>query len=194
MEIDVNRQTHGPGTREERALLARFHAGDNEAFQLLVRPHLAALLALGRRLVNDAQWAEDLTQETLVRGFRALAQFRGDASIRSWLFRIEIRLAAEPSRWQRSEHARTLPEIEVPDHLGPQPERAVLQRELEHRLDEAMERLTPRQRAALHLRAVEGLDYAAIAAAMGCGASAARMLVLAARRRVLDRMGGYLEP
>jgi RNA polymerase sigma-70 factor (ECF subfamily) len=82
----------------------------------------------------------------------------------------------------------------VPDHLGPTPEQPALQRELRDRLAEAFERLTPRQRTALHLRATEGLDYADIARTMGCRPGAARMLVLAARRRVLERMGGYLAP
>ena len=81
----------------------------------------------------------------------------------------------------------------MPDH-APSPEQPALQRELHDRLDEAMERLTPRQKTALHLRASEGMDYAAIAAVMGGSAGAARMLVLAARRRIQDRMGRYLAP
>ena len=82
---------------------------------------------------------------------------------------------------------------EIPDHLDLMPDQTALSRELGHRIDETMERLSPRQRMALHLRAVEGMDYGAIAAVLECTNAAARMLVLAARRRVLDRMRGYLD-
>jgi DNA-directed RNA polymerase specialized sigma24 family protein len=57
-----------------------------------------------------------------------------------------------------------------------------------------MERLTTRQRTALHLRAVEGLDYRAISQVLGGSDAASRMLVLAARRQILRRMGGHLLP
>lgn len=194
MEAVTQPWTSAKGTPEERQLLARFQSGDREAFQPLVRPHLGSLLALGRRLTGDAQWAEDLAQETLVRAFRGLHNFRGEASLRTWLLRIQVRLSREPSRWRRSERASSLADLDVPDHLAQAPEQPVLQRELRDRLDEAMERLPSRQRAALHLRAAEGMDYAAIGSAMGCSQGAARMLVLAARRSVQQRLGRYLAP
>jgi len=195
MDLDVSRQpSTGRCTPEELDLLEQLRAGDRAAFQALVRPHVASLLALGRRLTGDHQWAEDLTQEALVRAFKGIGGFRGDASLRTWLFRILTRLASEPARWRRTDNASSIAEIDVPDHLGPSPLEPVMQRELRDRLDEAMERLPPRQRAALHLRAVEGLDYSSVAQALGCRQGAARMLVLAARQSVLKRMGRYLAP
>ena len=76
----------------EQALLGRCRAGDQGAFQALLRPHLPALLGLARRCCRDQHWAEDLVQETLVRAFRGLANFRGDAALRTWLFTILVRL------------------------------------------------------------------------------------------------------
>ena len=106
MEPDVTQTpATGPTTPEERQLLDALRDGEHSAFQGLVRPHLASLLALGRRLTGDHQWAEDLTQETLVRAYRGIAGFRGDASLRTWLFRIQIRLASEPARWRRCDRA-----------------------------------------------------------------------------------------
>ena len=83
---------------------------------------------------------------------------------------------------------------DIPDTYAPPPEHASLARELGARLEEAMERLPPRQRTALHLRAVEGLDYEAIGAVLSCTAVAARMHVLEARRKVMARLGDHLEP
>ncbi|MBL9079380.1 MAG: sigma-70 family RNA polymerase sigma factor [Planctomycetes bacterium] len=180
-------------TEHERLWLGRCQAGDGAAFQPLMRPYLAGLLALARRHCRDPHWAEDLVQETLVRAFRGLPAFRGDAALRTWLYRILVRLASEPQRWQRSFRAEPL-DVDVPDGLGTPAADAAMARELQDRLDEAMERLTPRQRTALHLRAVEGMDYAAIAAVLACTPVAARMHVLAARRKVLDRVREHLEP
>src|SRR5262245_62444056 len=101
----------------ETAWLRAFQAGDRAAFQQLVRPHLPALVALARRHCRDPHWADDLLQETLVRAYRGLASFRGDAALRTWLFRILVRLAAEPARWQKGRHGAPLP-VDVPDHFA----------------------------------------------------------------------------
>lgn len=182
-----------PPTDAERHWLGRCQAGDGAAFQPLMHPYLPALLALARRQCRDPHWAEDLVQETLVRAYRALPGFRGESALRTWLFRILIRLSAEPQRWRRGAAAEQL-EIDVPDHLDAPMVHDAMARELQHRLDEAMERLTARQRTALHLRAVEGMDYAAIAEVLGCTQVAARMHVLEARRRVLQRVKEHLDP
>jgi len=179
---------------EERLDLERFRAGDEEAFGALIRPQLGALRALSRRAAGDEHWAEDLLQETLVRAFRGLGGFRGEAALRSWLFRIMMRLLSEPRRWRQQNLAAGLEGIEIPDSLGLSPDEGIRERELRERLQEALERLSPRQRSAFHLRAVEGMDYRAIAQVMACSSSAARMLVLAARRKVMERMGRHLRP
>ncbi|MEZ6038770.1 MAG: sigma-70 family RNA polymerase sigma factor [Planctomycetota bacterium] len=181
-------------TDQERLWLARAQAGDGAAFHQLLKPHLAGVLALARRFCRDPHWAEDLVQETLVRAFRGLAGFRGEAALRTWLFRILVRLAAEPQRWQRAQPGEPLGDLDVPDHLDVRAEQDAMARELQHRLDEAMERLTHRQRTALHLRAVEGMDYAAISAVLACSQTAARMHVLEARRKVLARIQEHLDP
>lgn len=188
--------TRPESTREsplERELVLRAQGGDQEAFRLLLRPHTEALLTLARRTVGDVHWAEDLVQETLSRAVASIDGFRGEASFRTWMFRILVRLASEPRRWKKSERAVSL-DVEVPDLLGPVPEDAAISRELSDRLAEAMERLPARQRTALHLRAAEGLDYERIAEVLECSRGAARMLVLEARRRVMERMGRHLEP
>src|SRR5260221_2922865 len=101
MEPEVGiRRDRSPLQEAERLWLAAFQAGDEAAFQPLVRPHLAALLSLARRHTTDSHWAEDLVQETLVRAYRGLPGFRGDAALRTWLFRILVRLASDPARWR----------------------------------------------------------------------------------------------
>ncbi len=180
----------------ERRLLLAFQNGEQGAFAPLLQPHLPALLALARRHAGDAHHAEDLVQEVLVRAFRNLTGFRGEASLRTWLFRILVRLASEPRRWRRTDAIDAVPTAWPEEPVGhmESAEHHAIGRELGARLDEAMERLPPRQRTALHLRAVAGLDYAGIAEVLDCSPGAARMLVLEARRKVMDRLGEHLEP
>ncbi len=183
-----------PPSAAEQHLLQRCRDGDDAAFQALLRPHLAGLLALARRHCRDPHWAEDLVQETLIRAFRHIGAFRGEAALRTWLFRILVRLAASPRRWQGNDRTTSFDGGDVPNHLDIPPEQTAIARELQDRLDEAMERLTFRQRTALHLRAAVGMDYAAIAEVLSCTPVAARMHVLAARRHVMARVGEHLEP
>lgn len=179
---------------QERIWLARCREGDQAAFQNLLRPHLTGLLSLARRYCRDPHWAEDLVQETLVRAFKGLPNFRAESALRTWLYRILVRLASEPARWQRSMPTESLGDMDVPDHYdGNLAEQDAIARELQDRLDEAMERLTHRQRTALHLRAVEGMDYATISGVLSCSATAARMHVLEARRKVLARVKEHID-
>ena len=194
LEPDAAREVPAPEpSGSDRDLLQRGREGDPAAFQSLLRPHLPALLGLARRCCSDPHWAEDLVQEALLRAFRALPSFRGEASLRTWLFRILVRLAGEPERWRRGTPAVPL-EVDVPDTLPDAAVHGAMTRELQARLAEAMERLTNLQRTALHLRASEGLDYRAIATVLGITDVAARMHVLAARRKVMERLQEYLEP
>lgn len=194
MSRPVTRPTKQDGPApEERELIARFVGGERDVFRVLIRSHIEALRALARRAVGDVHAADDVVQEALIRAARGLAEFRGDSSVRTWLFTICVRVASEPRRWRGDRRGESLRQ-DVPDTLGPTPEAAALARELRDRLEEAMERLPMRQRTALHLRAAEGLGYEHIAAVLECSAAAARMLVLEARRKVLARMGRYLEP
>lgn len=180
---------------EEAAALAAARAGDDAALRALLGRHLTPLFHLARRWTGgDRHRAEDLVQETLVAACRALDGYRGDAALRTWLFRILIRLASDPQRWNRGARPTEALDVDtVPDAFAPPPEHHSLSRELGDRIDEAMERLAPRQRTALHLRAVEGMSYAAIASVLGGSEGAARQLVLSARQRVRERLDAYLE-
>ena len=183
---------------QEECMAAFRDTGDEAAFHALVRGHVGAMRAFARRFVGCSFAADDLVQEALIRAFQHLGTLRGVGSLRSWLFRIVVRLGSEPQRWTRREPSRGEAAHErvreLPAGVGDDPVRPSIERELQDRLAEAMERLPARQRAALHLRAAEGLDYRGIADAMECSVGAARMLVHAARQQLLERMGEHLEP
>jgi RNA polymerase sigma-70 factor (ECF subfamily) len=189
------RQTPTPDPARSRAFAAA-RQGDGTAFQRLVRPHVRAMHALAARMLGgEAGEAEDVVQESLVRAWRGIDALQQPSSLRAWLLRVVARLAIDALRGARSRpQSVSLDEVDVPAALGPGATDAVWERELADRLEEALERLPVRQRTALHLRAREGFDYAAIAAVLECSSGAARMLVLGARRRVRERLGEHLEP
>ncbi|MCA8970850.1 MAG: RNA polymerase sigma factor [Planctomycetes bacterium] len=171
--------------------------GDAQAFDRLVRPLLGGLLALSRRISPARVGGEELLQEALIRAHRGVTTFRFECSFRAWIVRILYRLATEP---RRLDPARPLPGqtdlaedlVDLPDRLDEDPLHRVTTRELVDRVEEAMERLPHGQRAALHLRAVEGFSYDEIATVLGSNAGAVRQSVLKARRKLRDRLEDQL--
>ena len=150
----------------EAALLAAGRAGDPAALERLLARHQQALYRLCCGVLGHPQEAEDAVQETFLRALRALPGFRGDASFRTWLFRIALNLCL---RWKASRPAAApWSEDLLGDHpvilVGPSPE-AIALRHL--RVREALGRLQPRQRAVLLLKEREGWTVAEIGHALG---------------------------
>lgn len=178
----------------EPALLRLFQAGDRDVFRRLVGPEIPRLRAFGIRLCGRPDLADDLCQEVLLKAFRGCGSFRGEGSLRSWLFRIAARLAHEPRRFSGEEPALVQegsnPVVIAPD---PGPLETATGREFQARLELVLHELPSRQSAAMHLRAVEGFDYERIGTVLGCSNGAARMLVLEARRKLMSTFGKELE-
>jgi len=170
----------------ERAIVAAAREGDGAAFEALVRAHSPRLRGLLVSLGASPEDADDAMQETLVAAHRALPRFRGDATLRSWLGRIAINSYRDLVRATRRVFA--LPDS-VAEKTAASPADRLARRETLGRVLEAMDGLPPRQREALRLRVVEGLDYRQIAERMGVGRDAVRMNLVEARRKLGRRFG-----
>jgi RNA polymerase sigma-70 factor (ECF subfamily) len=157
----------GPGESEERpaaeaALLRAGQAGDHAALDLLLAPHERPLLALCRGILGHTEDAEDAAQEALLRALRALPRFRpGQATFRTWLFRIAVNVCLN---WKRDHRPSEPWDEERPGFEAASPETIALQR---LQITEALGILPPRHRAILLLKVVEGWSVAEIGAAMG---------------------------
>ena len=90
------RSLHGSAESE---FIARLKAGDAEAFDTLANRHAAAIYGLLFRLTQDPEEARDLTQETFLSALRAIGRFRGEANLKTWLFRIAINESRNRFRW-----------------------------------------------------------------------------------------------
>jgi RNA polymerase sigma-70 factor (ECF subfamily) len=157
----------------DEELIARWRGGDERAATKLVARHAPALARFAAAAGAGAA-AEELVQDTFVRAFGSLDTFRGDSSLRTWLFTIERRLLLDRRRTERRRGA----DVELTEeHLttSGDPLDTVVATESRERLRAAVARLSPTQRDVFTLRVGEGLSYKEIAAAVGTTEGAARV-------------------
>ncbi|HHO70436.1 MAG TPA: RNA polymerase sigma factor RpoE [Halothiobacillus sp.] len=184
----------------DKVLVQRAQAGEQAAFELLVRKYQHKILRLISRFVRDPDDALDLTQETFIKAYRALDTFRGDSAFYTWLYRIAINTAKNQLSsngrygyiWSLNsspgfESEEPMPEPEaLRDHATP--ENAVLTDELEAVIRKAIAALPEDLRTALTLRELEGLSYEEIAQVMGCPIGTVRSRIFRAREAVDKRL------
>jgi RNA polymerase sigma-70 factor, ECF subfamily len=162
-----------PDPPTDAALAAAYRQGDERAATALVRRHAGAV---GRFLYSSGAATsdvDDLVQETFFRAFRRLDGWRGEASLRSWLFTIGGNLLRDEFRKSKGRRMLSLEDRDVPNHADPAADLAAS--EAEDRVREGLARLPRLQREVFLLRVQQGSDYEEIAAALGTTPGAARV-------------------
>jgi RNA polymerase sigma-70 factor (ECF subfamily) len=160
----------------EDAFLERLRARDMAAFDLFVNERSAEVYSLLYRLTEDAEEARDLTQETFLRAFKHIDSFRGDADLKTWLYRIAINQARNRWRWWKRRKKDSIISLDISDRDDDEPlsarissnnerdpEQNLLARERETALLKALKTLKQDFREAVILRDIEGLSYEEIA-------------------------------
>jgi RNA polymerase sigma-70 factor, ECF subfamily len=163
-------------TTEDASLVADLKAGSEQAFALLIAQYHQPLYSLIARSINDPADAADLTQEVFIKVFRSIRGFHGDASLRTWLYRIALREASNQRRWW-SRHKRqeitidsscdaddnslSLSETLADPHDSPYDH--AVQTESRERLEAALRQLPQPFRTIVVLREIEGFAYEEIA-------------------------------
>jgi len=184
----------------DAAAVAETLAGDEEAFAGLVERHSRNLFRLAYRMTGNEHDAEEVVQETFLRAYRRLDQFKAQASVGTWLYSIAINCARDLLQQQKKhqEH-RELESPERPSALEreaagePLPDRLALSAELSRQVALALRRLTSKERAALVLRHFEGLSIEEIGRTLGLRPSATKNSIFRAVRK-LRRVLGPLAP
>ncbi|MBY6090179.1 RNA polymerase sigma factor [Maritimibacter alkaliphilus] len=179
---------------DEAGLLARVADGDEAALNALILRHGRGIRLLAARYLDDMQLAEDIAQETFLRVWRHAGRYDPNrGAVSTWIYRIATNLCTDRHRRRRFARALGLepgPE-ESPDDLTAGPwadaEQTLAGRQQLARVREAMTDLPERQRMALLLSAVAGMDNPAIAAAMGTSRGSVEQLLVRARRTLRDR-------
>ena len=184
------------GTREA-ALIQRCNGGDEDACTELVTEHQRMVFQLAFNLLGDRDEALDLSQEVFLRVFRTLPAFRGQSSLRTWIYRIVVNQAANRQRWWRRRHRSA--QVSLDEHLrlhgdlreaadDVTPDRAFARKETASRLWDAMERLPFDQRTALVLREIEGLRYEEIAFSLGVAVGTVKSRLTRARQALRSEL------
>lgn len=157
------------------ALVQECAAGSEDACTRLVTDHQRMVYQLALHLLGDPQEALDLSQEVFLKVFRTLPQFRGQSTLRTWIYRIVVNQASNRQRWWR--RRRRSQQVAIEEHTAlhgelpdarefSMPDRVLQERETAGRVWRAMDQLPFEQRAVIVLREIEGLSYEEIATSL----------------------------
>ena len=187
------------------ALVERANAGDTRAFELLVIKYQRRIERLVGRMVRDVDLVQDITQETFIRAYKALHQFRGEAQFYTWLYRIAVNTAkkalmemrrspiiTESALHNRSDDDETSvieQELITQETL----ETVLAAQEIAQAVNAAMEALPEDLRQAVTLREIEGLSYEEISQAMDCPIGTVRSRIFRAREAISAKVKPLLE-
>lgn len=180
----------------DQVLVQRALAGEVRAFELLVIKYQRRIERLIGRMVRDVDLIEDIAQETFIRAYRALGQFRGDAQFYTWLYRIAVNTAKKAlvdmrrdplvmqamSKTNEDEEETSSVETELTNVETP--ETVLAAKEIAITVNQAMEALPEELRQAVVLREIEGLSYEEIAEMMNCPIGTVRSRIFRAREAI----------
>ena len=185
-------------------LVERTVAGDQKAYELLVIKYQRRIQRLIGRMVRDVDLVEDIAQETFIRAYRALAQFRGDAQFYTWLYRIAVNTAKKAlmelkrdptvseNSFKSADDDETSP-LENELTSSETPEALLASKEIAAMVNAAMEALPEELRQAITLREIEGLSYEEIAEVMSCPIGTVRSRIFRAREAISAKVKPMLE-
>ena len=185
-------------------LVERTVAGDQKAFELLVIKYQRRIQRLIGRMVRDVDLVEDIAQETFIRAYRALAQFRGEAQFYTWLYRIAVNTAKKASMdlkrnptvsenaYKSADDDETSP-VENELTSSETPDAVLASKEIAEIINAAMDALPEELRQAITLREIEGLSYEEISEAMNCPIGTVRSRIFRAREAISAKVKPLLE-
>jgi len=187
----------------EAALIRAAKNGDQEAFAQLVRLYDQGVLRLALNLLKNPEDARDVYQETFLRVYRNLDSFRLDSSFQTWLYRIATNLCLDVLRRRRVRRQEAAPAAAPAERSDPvenlvdagvdgNPERRLLSQELDSRIREALDELTPRERMVFELRHYQGMRLKQIGQVLGTTEEAAKNCLFRVTQKLRARLEDFL--
>lgn len=181
----------------DQELVERAQKGDKRAFELLVMKYQRKLARLLSRMVRDPAEIEDITQESFIKAYRALPQFRGESAFYTWLYRIAVN-TAKNYLVARGRRAPTTTEFSSEDAEGFEdaellrdiatPDAELQTKQIAGAVNKAVEALPEELRTAITLREIEGLSYEEIAQMMDCPIGTVRSRIFRAREAIAEKI------
>jgi RNA polymerase sigma-70 factor (ECF subfamily) len=187
----------------EREFIEKLKAGDPDAFDKLVTQYSANVYAVLMRLTEDEEEARDLTQETFLSALKALKNFRGDADLKTWLYRIAVNESRNRFRWWKRRNRNSIvsldaenPNTQTPlcesiSDTSENPEAETLRRERERALRQALNELPTNFREVIVLRDLEGLSYEEVATALETNVGTVKSRIARGREELRKKLSGF---
>jgi RNA polymerase sigma-70 factor (ECF subfamily) len=192
-----------PGWPDEASLLEGLKAGDERAYESLVSKLQTPVYNLVLRLIDDQNEASDVTQDVFLKVFRNVSAFRGQSSLKTWVYRIAVNEAHNRRRWF-GRHRRPEVGIELDDSgrgyldivsdPGRSPYDLVLNQEFQSAIERALAELNPVFRSAVVLRDLEDLSYEEIADVLDVSLGTVKSRILRGRECLRKTLMEQLEP
>ena len=187
-------------------LIERVKAGDAKAFEMLVVKYRRRIERLIGRMVRDVDLVPDIAQETFIRAYRAIPQFRGESAFYTWLYRIAVNtakkalldlkrdpLVTESARASREDGDDGPSRVENELSDGETPDSVLASKQIAAAVNFAIEALSDDLRQAITLREIEGLSYEEIAELMNCPIGTVRSRIFRAREAIALRLRPLLD-
>jgi RNA polymerase sigma-70 factor (ECF subfamily) len=186
---------------EDHVLVAGLCAGQADAYETLLERFEQPVYSIVNRLLEDPSDSADVVQEVFLKVFRNVNSFRGDSSLKTWIYRIAVNEARNQRRWfgrHRAKETGMDLEAGVPREWladpGRSPYQVTLDHEAEHLLEAGLKRVNPHFRAALVLREIEGLSYEEIAAVEEISLGTVKSRILRGREALRRELIELLAP
>jgi RNA polymerase sigma-70 factor (ECF subfamily) len=189
------------GTSSSLVAIRKSVSLSERTFDGLVQQHKHRIFTYVCRLTNDSPDAEDITQEVFIRAFQSLRAFRHDAAVDTWLYRIATNLVID--RFRREKRAPQWVPVgsdadeEIRDLASPSrdgdPQATVQLDELQRHVQQAIQSLPTKLRAAVVLHDMEGLSYEEVAETLGCPVGTVKSRLFNARVLLRRKLQRYIE-
>lgn len=206
----MSAQPHDPAsvassTDSDAMLVQRAVAGDQSAFELLVIKYQRRIQRLIGRMVRDVDLVEDIAQETFIRAYRALHQFRGDAQFYTWLYRIAVNTAKKflldmkrdptvsENAFRSNDDDDETSWVKHEPIADETPETVLAAKEIAAAVNAALLALPNDLQQALTLREIEGMSYEEIGEVMNCPIGTVRSRIFRAREAISNKVKPMLE-
>lgn len=192
-------EQHSEDARDKELMLLLCHEKDEKAMRELIERHQKAVYAFAYRMMGNTDDAEDITQRTFIRVWKAAHSYEPDAQFTTWLFTITKNLVFNESRRRKrkptfslDEHEESSPALAQAASTTTSPQDALLHQELSAQVDKALEALPEKARMALQLRRFQNMSYEEIAHILDTSISATKSLLFRARQQLKQTLSRYL--
>ena len=183
-------------------MVEKTQKGDKKAFSILVEKYHKKLFRLLSRMVRDQSEIEDIVQDSFIKAYRAINNFRGDSAFYTWLYRIGIN-TAKNHLVALGKRPKAMDEVEIEDienfEAGNEmrnydtPENTMMNKEIVSAVSETIETLPEELKEAIALREMDGLSYEEIAEIMQCPIGTVRSRIFRAREAIAEKLKPLIE-